>query len=81
MKTEFNPEKIYITNVLQKTGRPVSDAQKGLINPLILKISKDTLKIIKQPKENICEKCFAFGYCPDKDTKNKCSEVEYEKRY
>ena len=68
----FNPDKIYITNVLQKTGKPIIDGEKGLINPLVLKISNDTLNKLKAKKpieENICEKCFCTGYCPDKNNK------------
>ena len=66
--SNFNPDKIYITNVLQK-GKPIIDGEKGLINPLVLNISNDTLSKLKakKPIENICEKCFCVKYCPDKN--------------
>ena len=47
---EFNPDKTYIEKEMLKTRKPVIDADRGMINPPVLVISKDTLNKIKGAK-------------------------------
>lgn len=51
-QNEFNPDKTYIEKEMIKTRKPVIDPDRGMINPPILVISKDTLTKIKDNKND-----------------------------